>query len=221
MRILLVDDHEIFLEGLRNLLEDHGIQVVGAAHNAAEAYVLAQRLRPDVVLMDVQMPNQSGIEATRILKSRYPKMKIVMMTVAQNDEFLFESITAGASGYLMKGDTGESFLPALEELARGETPLSPGLAARILAEFSRRDKQHAHKPSLEKEPHPSLTVRQKQILQMVADGISYRDIAAHLELTIPTIKYHMSGITERLHLENRTQVIAYAVKHKLIESSAE
>jgi two-component system NarL family response regulator len=215
MQVLLVDDNPLFLEGLRNLLEDSGIQVLGTAANATEALEQAQRLRPDVVLMDVQMPGQSGIEATRALKSLHPAMKIVMMTVSENDQYLFDAISAGASGYLLKGVSPESFVAALEGLARGETPLSPGLAAKIMAEFARRDRQrqagkHGDGPDSHDDGDPPLSGKQREILRQVAEGRPYKEIARLMGLTESTIKYHMGEIADRLHLGNRAQVIAYA-----------
>ena len=210
--MLLVDDSALFLEGLRNILEDRGIRVLGTASSAEEAVDRAQFLRPDVVLMDVLMPGQSGIEATRRLKSRFPAMKIVMMTASESDEHLFDAIAAGASGYLRKGSSPESFVEALEGLVRGETPLSPGLAAKILAEFARREQQRAEgraKRTCET-PLVQLSGRQTTILRQVAAGRPYKEIARELGLTVPTIKYHMGEITDRLHLCNRAQVIAYA-----------
>jgi two-component system NarL family response regulator len=213
MRVLLVDDNALFLEGLANLLEDGGIFVLGTAANASEALEQAQRLRPDVVLMDVQMPGKSGIEATRTLKSIYPAMKIVMMTILENDQYLFDAISAGASGYLLKGAAPESFIAALEGLARGETPLSPGLAAKILAEFARRDRlrQGGSRGNGPDSPDGNLPLseRQTEILRKVAEGRPYKEIASLLGLTESTIKYHMGEIADRLHLGNRAQVIAY------------
>ena len=209
MRVLLVDDNALFLEGLQNFLEASEIVVVGTAANAPQAIAQASRLRPEIVLMDVQMPGESGIEATRALKSLHPRTKIVMMTVSESDVHLFDAIAAGASGYLLKGGAMDGFVEALEGLARGESPLSPGLAAKILAEFARRARERvAAKPA--DPPTASLTERQNQILRQVAEGRHYKEVGRALGLTEATIKYHMGEITDRLHLENRAQAIAFA-----------
>lgn len=210
MKILLVDDNKLFLSGLSNLLEENGHIVVGSATSGAKTLPLVSRLRPELVLMDVQMPEQDGIETTRILKRRHPLLKIIMMTISESDEYLFDAIAAGASGYLIKDERPDLFLEALAGVARGETPLSPGLAGKIMAEFARREQKTkqpaASTPSM-------LSERQIKILRRVAEGRPYREIADQLGLTERTIKYHMGEIVGRLHLENRSQVIAYASRY--------
>lgn len=209
MRVLLVDDNALFLEGLQNMLEASEIVVLGTAANAREALEQARLLQPEVVLMDVQMPGESGIEATRALKSLYPQMKIVMLTVSESDVHLFDSITAGASGYLLKSGPMDGFVATLEGLARGESPLSPGLAVKIMAEFARRARdREVARPA--EPPTSTLTERQNEILRQVAEGRQYKEVASALGLSEATIKYHMGEITDRLHLENRAQAIAYA-----------
>jgi len=137
VKILLVDDHPLFREGLQNLLSAHGIEVLGTADDGLEALEKARALRPDVILMDVQMPRCDGLAATRLIKAEMPDVKIVMLTVSEEDEDLFEAIKSGASGYLVKSLDADRFFQLLAGLERGEAPLSPGLAARILEEFAR------------------------------------------------------------------------------------
>ncbi len=222
MKILLVDDNPLFLDGLRNMLEANGYEVAGTAAGGGEALALAERLSPDLMLMDVQMPGLDGIGTTRILKQKYPRMKIVILTISESDEHLFDAIAAGASGYLVKGECPERFLESLAEAARGESPLSQGLAARIMAEFARRE-QLSGKPELAEPPEApspaSLTARQAEILRLVAVGRPYKEIALSLGLSEATIKYHMSEITTRLHLENRAQAIAYASRTAMAHPS--
>jgi DNA-binding NarL/FixJ family response regulator len=212
MKVLLADDNALFLEGLQNLLEDNGIVVLGTADNAQEAVAQAILLAPDVVLMDIQMPGKSGIEATRAIKSRLPAMKIVMMTVSQEEAHLFEAIAAGASGYLLKSMPQRDFVEALASMARGESPFSPGLAAKILAEFARREQQRKSRPRKIVPQVPPLSERQMQILHLVSQGRPYKEIALDLGLAEATIKYHMGEIADLLHLENRAQAIVYASK---------
>ena len=211
MKVLLVDDHALFLEGLENLLTANDIEVVGTAQTGQAAWQKAKELQPEVILMDFQMPGSDGIEATRIIKAQFPNIKIVMLTVSQDDRHLFEAIKAGASGYLLKGLPRKSFLEQLAGLSHGESPLSPGLAAKILTEFSRLEqKQDAMKLSAVK--IDLLSVRQTEILKFVASGLTYKEISNQMNLSESAIKYHMGEITSRLHLENRAQAIALASK---------
>jgi len=210
MRVLLVDDSALFLEALRDSLELHEISVCGTASSARQGIEEAALLRPDAILMDIQMPGISGIEATRQIKDRFPSIRILLMTVSKHDEHLFEGIAAGADGYLLKHTKPEGFVAALHSLEAGETPLSPGLAAKILAEFSRRQReaQTDHSAALN-----DLTDSQRRILQLVAQGLTYKEVALHMNLAERTIKYHMGEIADRLHLENRAQAIAFASQH--------
>jgi two-component system NarL family response regulator len=211
MKVLLADDNALFLEGLQNLLEDNGIVVLGTADNAQEAVAQAILLVPDVVLMDIQMPGKSGIEATHAIKSRLPAMKIVMMTVSQDEAHLFEAIAAGASGYLLKSMPQKNFVKALTGMARGESPFSPGLAAKILAEFAHREQQRKEQ-NLPLDSN-CLSARQTEILRLVAMGWTYKKIAQSIKRHERTIKYHIREITDKLHLKNRSQVLLYASQH--------
>lgn len=223
LRILLVDDHSLFLEGLRNLLTSEGIQVVGLAHDGLEALAQARRLHPDVILMDIQMPRCDGVAATRLIKAEMPECKIVILTMSEDEQDLFEAVKSGASGYLLKRLEATDFFTYLAELLAGHPPFSPGLAEKILNEFTRHSARTEPQIS---PPGPTatqagseqgyelqddaLSPRQMQILTLVAQGQTYRQVADTIGLTERTIKYHMAEILERLHLQNRAQVIAYA-----------
>lgn len=210
MRVLLVDDHALFLAGLKNLLTANGLEVVGTASNVRDAWEQTRRLNPEVILMDIQMPGQDGIEITRLIKRNFPNVKIVMLTVFQDDAHLFEAIKAGASGYLSKGLEKEKFLDLLQGMARGESPLSPGMAERVLLEFARleQEKEERQSPvSIE-----LLSDRQREILKWVAHGLTYKEVGEKLSVSESAVKYHMGEITARLQLENRSQAIALAVK---------
>jgi DNA-binding NarL/FixJ family response regulator len=216
VKVLLVDDHPLFLEGLQNLLTAHGIEVVGTASDGLEALEKARPLRPDVILMDVQMPRCDGLAATRLIKAEMPAVKIVMLTVSEEDEDLFEAIKSGASGYLLKSLDADKFFQLLSGLEQGEAPLSPGLAARILDEFARQGKN----PPAGSETCgrvQGLTPRQVEVLTLVAQGMTYKEVGKALCLSERSIKYHMGQILERLHLENRAQVIAYAARMGLVK----
>lgn len=222
MKILLVDDHGLFLEGLGNLLRAGGYQVVGAAHDGVEALELARRLGPDVILMDIRMPRCDGLCATRLIQTEMPAIKIVILTTSDEDTDLFEAIKSGASGYLLKNLEPYQLFDYLTGLARGEAPLSRELSTRLLAEFALQaaalDQRAAELHSVAP-VEPELTPRQREILEMAAIGMSYKEIGAALYLSENTIKYHMGEILRRLHLRNREQAVAYAVRSGLLRGT--
>ncbi len=210
----MVDDHPLFLDGLKNLLTNRGIEVVGTACDGLEAMEKARVIKPELILMDIQMPRLNGLAATRLIKKEQPHVKIVMLTISENDEDLFDAIKSGACGYLLKAEESEKFFELLSGLVRGEVPLSAGLAGRILKEFAR---QGGGSGSLEQaaKKEETLTPRQIEVLALIAQGLTYKEVGAKLFLTEHTIKYHMGEIIERLQLENRRQVVEYARRMKL------
>jgi two-component system NarL family response regulator len=204
---------------LKNLLSGRGLQVVGTAHNGLEAFEKARSLHPDVILMDIQMPVCNGLCATRLITAELPEIKIVMLTMSGDDDDLFEAIKSGASGYLLKTEDTEEFFRLLMELERGEPPLSPGLAARILRLFRRQQfgqLTSSAQASADGPPGEPLSPRELEVLTLVAQGMTYKEVGAQLHLSERTIKYHMGEIIARMHLENRAQVIEYARRTKLI-----
>ena len=213
MRVLLVDDHPLFLDGLKNLLSGRGIQVVGAARNGLEALEKARCLRPEVILMDIQMPVCDGLAATRLISAELPEIKIVMLTMSDDDDDLFEAIRSGAYGYLLKTEDTEVFFSKLIDIEHGEPPLSPGLAARILRLFNRQQleqSESATRLSGDGQLGRFLSPREMEVLTLVSHGLTYKEVGAELHLSERTIKYHMGEIIARLHLESRAQVIEYA-----------
>ena len=212
MKILLVDDHSLFLQSLKVLLTASGFQVVGTAENGMEALKQARLLKPDLILMDIEMPVCDGLAATRLIKAEMPQIKIVMLTVSSSDEHLFEAVKSGASGYLLKSQSADRFLEMIAQVEHGGAALPPELAAHLLQEFARQA-QHIEQP-VENAPD-DLTARQLEILTLVAQGLTYHQVGEALHLSEATVRYHMSQILERLHLENRAQVIAYAARHGL------
>jgi DNA-binding NarL/FixJ family response regulator len=221
-RVLLADDHGLFLEGLSNLLRAGGYQVVGAARDGLEALQLARTLHPDVILMDIRMPRCDGLRATRLIKAELPEIKIVMLTTSAEDDDLFEALKSGASGYLLKNLEPNQLFDYLAGLGRGEAPLSRELSARLLAEFAHQanaldERAAADLPGAP--PGPELTARERDILVLVADGLSYKQVGAALNLSENTVKYHMGQILQRLHLKNREQVVAYARRNGLARES--
>lgn len=212
MRVLLVDDHPLYLDGLKVLLTARGFQVAGTARDGLEALQQARLLQPELILMDIEMPNLDGLTATRLIKAELPHLHIVMLTLSSEDESLFEAIKSGAFGYLLKTQDTEEFFHLLRGILQGEAPLSPGLAAKLLAEFGTTDvpRRGAGDAAPQQGRGTSLSVRQIEVLALVAQGLTYKEIGAKLFLSERTIKYHMGEIIQSLHLQNRAQVIAYA-----------
>jgi len=215
MRVLLVDDHPLFQEGLKNLLTARGVQVVGTARDGWEALEKARSLHPEVILMDIQMPGCGGLAATRLIKAERPDVKIVMLTMSSEDEDLFEAIQSGACGYLLKTLDTEEFFARLMEVEQGEAPLSPGLAARILQQFGEQGSAGwVPEDRPQREP---LTGRELEVLMLVAQGLTYKEVGEKLCLSERTIKYHMGEMVARLQVENRAQVIEYARQAGLLK----
>lgn len=215
MRILVADDHALFRDSLRSLLEAHGLEVVGEAKNGREACELARQLRPDVVLMDLSMPEVDGLEATRMISAELPAVKVVVLTASDDDAKLFEAIKSGAQGYLLKNLDSEEFFALLERTERGEPALTPAIARKLLEEFARPPKAAAA-PQVN-DPDP-LTEREREILELLVEGVtSNRKLAKHLGVSENTVKFHVRHVLDKLHLHNRAQVVGFALRHGLVE----
>jgi len=216
MRVLVVDDHRLLSEGVSNLLAAHGIEVLGVASDGVEAITLMQELNPDVILMDIRMPRCDGLSATRQIKALRPEIKILMLTTSAEDKDLFESVKSGAAGYLLKSISGNAFIEALRGLEQGTPPFSPGLASRLLREFAKLSGTEERLSGLASRPKDregqahGLTERQTEVLRLVAQGLTYREVGERLSLSERTVRFHMREIISRLHLQNRNQVLAYA-----------
>jgi two-component system NarL family response regulator len=217
MRVLLVDDHQLMVEAIGSLLQLHGFEVVGTAADGNEALTQARTLQPDLVLMDLRMPNCDGLAATRLIKAQQPEIRIVILTTSAEDEDLFAAIQSGACGYLLKSIAGEAFIDALHGLEEGIPPFSPGLAARLLEEFARlpatpetcTSTPETAPPGIDTTPS-ALTERQTEVLRLIATVMTYREVGRELSISERTVRYHLAEIMDRLHLEHRSQVIAYA-----------
>ncbi len=204
MKVLLADDHPLFLDGLEDLLVAHGFEVQGVAHDGLEAVEKARALHPEVLLMDIRMPRLDGLAALRAIKAELPEIQVIMLTISEADDDLFEAIKTGASGYLLKSQSAEELLALMRRVECGEAVFSPGLAARILQEFGRQASalEDKHRTA-------DLSEREREVLTLIAQGLKYKEAAAKLFLSERTIKYHMGQILKRLHLKNRAQVVDY------------
>lgn len=213
MRVLIADDHALFRDGLRSLLDAHGIDVVAEARTGVEAVALTRLHRPDVVLMDLAMPELGGLDATRILTAELPEVRVVVLTASEEDDDLFEAVKAGAQGYLRKDLEADRFFALLDGVVRGEPALTPDLARKLLGAFA----QLPPAPGPVAPVGPGLTEREQDVLELLVQGVtSNRDLAGHLFVSENTVKYHLRNILSKLHLQNRSQVIAYALRHGLI-----
>ena len=211
-RIVLVDDHEIVRLGLMTLLEDHPeLQVVGEAGNAADAVRVVEHARPDVVLMDIRMPGDGGIEATRQIMLQFPDIKVVMLTSFADDELVMRAIRAGAVGYVLKQVGNEELLRAIGAAARGEALLDPATTARLLLRLREKERQ------TECDAFRDLSDREMDVLAGVARGKSNIEIAEQLHLSDKTVRNYLSTVMEKLHLSNRVELAVYAVKHGLFD----
>jgi DNA-binding NarL/FixJ family response regulator len=215
IRVLIVDDHALFRRGLVMVLEqEKDIDLVGEAGDGAEAVNIAQDTMPDVVLMDVRMPRRGGIEATSQIKALAPHIKILMLTISDEEADLYDAIKAGASGYLLKEISIEEVANAIRQVYAGQSMISPSMASKLLTEFATMVKKTDEKPAA---AQPRLTEREMEVLRLVAKGRNNRDIAKELFISENTVKNHIRNILEKLHLHSRMQAVVYAVREKLLE----
>jgi two-component system NarL family response regulator len=217
IRVLIVDDHALFRRGLQMVLaEEADIEVVGEASDGAEAVEKAGQALPDVVLMDIRMPRSSGIEACRAMKELSPSAKIVMLTISDEEEDLFEAIRAGAMGYLLKDIPYDEVADVVRAVHGGQSLINPSMAAKLLAEFAAMATRDGSEPA-EQVPAPRLTDREIEVLKLVARGMNNRDIAKELFISENTVKNHVRNILEKLQIHSRMEAVMIAVRENLIE----
>ena len=213
MRVLVADDHSLFRDGITSLLEAAGFDVVGQVGDGRAAVEATLRLHPDVVLMDISMPGTNGLEALRQIKSEMPEVQVVMLTVSDEDASLFESITAGAAGYLLKNLNSAAFLEMVEGLQRGEAAMTRQTTARLMKGVAA--------PSVQKTPKVrGLTHREIELLRLVAEGMSNKAIAQELSVSQNTVKYHMRNIIQQLGVENRTEAVTRAIRAGMFDADS-
>ena len=215
VRVMICDDHALFRRGLVMVLESEpDIEVVAEAEDGDDALRKVSEFVPDVVLMDVRMPGIDGIEATRRIAEAVPSTKIVMLTVSDEESDLYEAIKAGASGYLLKEISIEEVSTAVRAVVAGQSLISPSMASKLLTEFTNLSKRADERTTV---PTPRLTDRELEVLRLVAQGKSNREIAEDLFISENTVKNHVRNILEKLHLHTRMEAVMYAVREKLLD----
>jgi DNA-binding NarL/FixJ family response regulator len=212
IRILLADDHTLMREGIKAILEDQpDILVVGEAEDGRETIRLAHQLRPNIVLMDIAMPSLNGLEATRQIKHEHPEINVLVLTMYDHEEYLRQLLEVGASGYILKRAAASELVAAIRAVYAGEAALSPSITRMLLNDYLRRDS-----PTVESGTD-ALTPREREVLQLIAEGKTSREIAELLNLSIKTVQSHRGSIMQKLDLHDRGDLIKYAIQKKIIE----
>jgi two-component system response regulator NreC len=213
-RLLLVDDHTVVRSGLRMLLENEGdVEIIGEAGTAAEAFASTADLKPDVILMDIGLPDKSGIEATRDIKAKFPEVAIVALTIHEDEEYFFKMLEAGASGYVPKRAAPEELLTAIRAAAHGEVYLYPSMAKLLVRDYlvsEPTDKEHS--------PSKDLTYREQEVLTHLAEGESNEEIAKALVISPKTVARHRENIMRKLNLHSRAELVRYAIRKGIIKA---
>ncbi len=213
IRVVVADDHTIVRKGLCAILEgETEIEVVGEAEDGREAIKKVEQLQPDVVLLDITMPILNGLEATRQLRKRYPKLKILILTMHDNEEYVFETLRAGASGYLVKRSAPNELISAIKAVYREGSFLSPAVSKKVIDEYVRV----GPKKVKEDEEYAKLTEREREILQLIAEGRANREIAELLNISIKTVESHRSHLMDKLNIRNIAELTQYAIRKGLI-----
>ena len=211
IRLLLADDHRMLREGLRRSMTEEGFDVVGEAENGEDAVRMAEELEPDVILMDVSMPEMDGVEATRLIRATDSATRVIMLTMHADADVLADAIRAGASGYLVKDCSTEEVASAVRMAANGDTALSPQLAATMLDEVRRLET-----PPPATEEDRLITKREEEVLQLIADGCSTPEVASQLYISQKTVKNHLASIYQKLDARDRTQAVLQAVRMGIV-----
>ena len=213
MRVFLSDDHTMFRQGIRTMISaENDMEVVGESSNAAEALRVINEVRPDVVLMDVGMQGLSSFEATRQIKQARPETRIVFLTMYDDQDYLFQAMNSGASGYLLKDSPAPELITAIREVARGGTHLNGRMLSYLVSDFrSRGTNSNERSPRFD-----ALTARERHVLKVLAEGMSVKEIAADLNLSVKTVEAHKFNLMRKLDIHNKAHLVQYAVQKKLI-----
>jgi DNA-binding NarL/FixJ family response regulator len=212
LRVLLVDDHDLFRTGLRNLLEEQGVHVVGEAGAGAEALKLTRELAPDVIVMDLNMPGMSGVEATRHITAVAPLTRVLVLTISDQDTDVMDAILAGACGYLLKDASIQELMRGIQAAAMGESLISPHIASKVL----QRVRASTSSPAIAEMIRSELSDREIEVLKLIANGNDNAQIALELHISPKTVKNHISNILMKLQIENRIQAAVYAVRSGIV-----
>lgn len=212
-RVLIADDHTLFRQGMRNLISNESdIEVVGEASTGNEVLQMIDLTRPDLVLMDVSMPGLSSFEATRQLKRLRPETKVLFLTMYDDEDYLLESMQAGGSGYILKDSPTEQLLTGIRDVQNGGSYLSPRMLAQLVDDFRTRIRSGVPQPRL-----ATLTPREKEVLKLLAEGNSVKEIATDLNLSVKTVEAHKFNLMRKLDIHNKAQLVQYAIQKKIIQ----
>ena len=215
IRVLITDDHAMFRQGVRTLLAaEPDLEIAGEARDAAEAVSLSRQNRPDVVLMDIGMTGMSSFEATRVIRKERPETRVVFLSMYDDDEYLAECVSIGASGYILKESPAEQLLTAIREVHRGGSYLSPRLLTRLVDDLRTQGHEPVRQPRF-----GTLTKREREILKMLAEGQSVKEIATAFELSVKTVEAHKFNLMRKLDIHNKAQLVQYAIQKKIIRLS--
>ncbi len=221
IRVLLADDHDILRDGLRALIELSGdIVVVGEACTGREAVAEAERLRPDIILMDISMPELDGVEACLRIRQHMPEVRVLFLTMHEAEEYFFRALRAGAAGYVIKRTAAADLIAAVRAIARGEAFLSPGMTRALVADYTQRvapTGSARHVAITVDDAYETLTSREREVLQLVAEGATNQEIADRLQLSIKTVQSHRATVMEKLGLRDLPHLVRYAVRRGLVD----
>lgn len=212
-RVLLVENHAILRQGLKRLLEDEGIEVVGEAENGRAGVKLTEELLPDLVVMDISLPELGGIEATRQIRKYHPHIQVVMLTIHSQESYVYKALEAGANGYLLKETAAEALIEAIEKVMKGEIYISPSLPEDILENY-RKMKDSGKAP----DDFSRLTNREKEILQLIAEGYTSKEIADNLFISVKTVENHRANIKNKIDIHDTAGLVRYAISIGLVET---
>jgi len=212
-RVLLVEDHTIVRQGLKRLLEEKGVEVVGEAEDGRQGVEMAKKLQPDIVVMDISLPRLGGIEATRKILREVPQAKVIMLTVHSEDSYIYKALDAGASGYLVKETAAEDLLQAIETVQTGDLYLSPGISPRVLESY-----QKMIQKGKKVDEFSRLTNREREILQLIAEGYTSKQIAEMLFISVKTVDNHRANIMNKLEIHDTAGLVRYAIRIGLIDT---